>query len=189
MAHTAKVRPEPATPPSIETDEAKPHHHRMAQEQGEKYSTALTHMAEKVAKTGVEAHAGDMIVALAIEGAEGMYEWNEAGLEWMEPQEQNAHIEVSARDAADNRFIAGLEVRVRVLDDSGNVVADSRLPMLWHPWLYHYGANFELPLDSSLAVEVEIEAPKFPRHDKENGKRYQDDIFVRFEDVKVPSGG
>ena len=46
----------------------------MAQQQGDAYNTALTHMAEKVAMTGAEAHVGEMIVALALEPAEGMYE-------------------------------------------------------------------------------------------------------------------
>lgn len=189
MTHPTKVRPEPITPPAKETEEAKPHHHRMAQAQGDTYTTAVTHMAEKVAEAGAEAHAGDMIVALAVEAAEGMYMWNGSGLEWNEPEGANTHIEVSARDAADNRFIPGLDVRVRILDDGGSVLAEDQLPMLWHPWLYDYGANFALPVDEPVAIEVEIEAPKFPRHDEENGKRYTEDVFVRFEDVKVPGGG
>ncbi len=186
MAHTTTVRPEPITPPTKETDEAKPHHHRMAQEQGEKYSSAVTHMAEKVAKTGAEAHAGEMIVALAVEAAEGMYQWKESGLEWMAPQDENVHIEISARDAADNRFIPGLDVRVKIFDEGGAEITGGRLPMLWHPWLYHYGSNFALSADGPVTIEVEIEAPRFPRHDEENGRRYTEDVFVRFEDVELP---
>lgn len=189
MARATKVRPEPTTPPSKETDEAKPHHHRMAQEQGDTYSTAVTHMAEKVATTGAEAHAGDMIVALAVEAAEGMYEWNGSGLEWTEPRQQNMHVEISARDATDNRFIPGLEVRVRIIDEQGSVRAEGQLPMLWHPWLYHYGSNFSVDVEGPVSIEAEIDAPRFPRHDEKNGNRYTEDVFVRFEDVKVPSSG
>ena len=185
MVKVASVRPDPVTPPTTKSDEAKPHHHRMAQQQGDDYRSALTHMAEKVAMTGAETQAGDMIVALAIEAAEGMYEWSGQGLEWLEPHEQNIHIEVSARDAADNRFIPGLDVRVRVLDGEGEVRAKGQLPLLWHPWLYHYGANFAVPEDVELNVEVEIDAPDFPRHDKENGRRYTEDVFVRFDDVRI----
>jgi hypothetical protein len=185
MVRAARVRPDPRTPPTNASDEAKPHHHRMAQQQGDDYRTAVTHMAEKVAMTGAETQAGDMIVALAIEAAEGMYEWGDQGLEWLEPNEQNIHIEVSARDAADNRFIPGLNVRVRVFDEAGELRAEGRLPMLWHPWLYHYGANFAVLEEGPLNVEVEIDAPGFPRHDKENGKRYIEDVFVRFDEVRI----
>lgn len=184
-AHASEVRPDPVPPPAKASDEAAPHHHRMAQQQGDAYSTALTHKAEKVAMTGAEAHVGEMIVALALEPAEGMYEWSDGALEWIEPGEQNVHLEVSARDATDNRFIPGLKVHVRVIDDEGQTRADATLPMLWHPWLYHYGSNFTLPMGSSVAVEVQIDAPEFPRHDEKNGMRYVEDLFVRFEDVEL----
>ena len=184
-AHASKVRPDPVDPPAKKSDEAAPHHHRMAQQQGDAYKTAVKHMAEKVAMIGAEAHVGEMIVALAIEPAEGMYEWNDGALEWLEPGEQNVHIEVSARDATDNRFIPGLKVHIRVIDGEGQPRADATLPMLWHPWLYHYGSNFTLPTGESLRVEIEIEAPQFPRHDEKNGMRYTEDMFVRFEDVEL----
>ena len=135
MAPSASVtRPDPVDPPAKQTDEAAPHHHRMAQQQGDAYKTAVTHMAEKVAMTGGEAHVGEMIVALALEPAEGMYEWDEGALQWVEPGDQNVHIEVSARDATDNRFIPGLKVHVRVLDeerpDEGRRhIADALAPM------------------------------------------------------------
>jgi len=187
-AHASKVRPNPETPPGKESDEAAPHQHRMAQQQGDAYATAVTHMADKVAMTGAEAHAGEMIVALALEAAEGMYEWDQGMLRWMEPSGQNIHIEVSARDAKDNRFIPGLNVHVRVIDEDDELRAEGTLPMLWHPWLYHYGANFVLPMGSTLTVEVEIRAPEFPRHDQKNGMRYTEDVFVRFEDVELQEG-
>lgn len=179
------VRPNPETPSAKESDEAAPHQHRMAQQQGDAYATAMTHMAEKVAITGAEAHAGEMIVALAIEAAEGMYEWDQGVLSWVEPVDQNAHIEVSARDAKDNRFIPGLNVHVRVIDEEDQTRAEGTLPMLWHPWLYHYGSNFVLPMGETVTVEVEIAAPEFPRHDQKNGMRFKDDVFVRFEDVEL----
>lgn len=138
--------------------------------------------------TGAEAHVGEMIIALALEPAEGMYEWSNGALQWVEPGDQNVHLEVSARDATDNRFVPGLRVHVRVIDGEGQTRADAILPMLWHPWLYHYGSNFTLPMGSSVAVEIQIDAPEFPRHDETNGMRYTEDLFVRFEDVELTEG-
>ncbi|MFZ0013085.1 MAG: iron transporter [Acidimicrobiia bacterium] len=180
-----QVRPDPFDAPTVESDEAKPHQHGMAQAQGKEYKRALTHMAETVAEVGVEAHAGDMIIALAIEKAEGMYVKQNGHLTWMKPSGDNAHLEISARDSADQRFIPGLTVNVSVTDGSGDMLVDETLPMLWHPWLYHYGANMTLPEGEPLTVEVEIGAPDFPRHDEKNGKRYATDVYVRFDEVEL----
>lgn len=82
-------------------------------------------------------------------------------------------------------FIPGLKVHVRVIDGDGQTRADATLPFLWHPWLYHYGSNFTLPMGSTVTVEIQIDAPEFPRHDEKNGKRFTEDLFVRFEDVEL----
>jgi hypothetical protein len=179
------VRPKPVDGLAVESEEAKPHQHAFAQAQGKEYARAVTHMAETVAQLGGEVQAGEMIIGLAIEKAEGMYVMRDGELIWEEPGQDNAHLEVSARDATDQRFIPGLEVRVRVLDEAGGVAAQQTLPMLWHPWLYHYGANMALPEKDELTVEIEIEAPAFPRHDEKNGKRFADDVFVSFEGVAL----
>lgn len=179
------VRPEPTTPPHKESDEAAPHQHRMAQAQGDTYVTALKHMAETVADVGAEAAAGDMIVAIAIEEAEGMWHREDDRLVWKEPEHASHHLEVSVRDGIDNRFIPGLIVDVRVLDSGGGQIFSGRLPQLWHPWLYHYGSNFDVPVSGPHTVEVAIASPDFPRHDRENGQRFADDVFVRFENVEV----
>jgi hypothetical protein len=34
-------------------------------------------------------------------------------------------------------------------------------------------------------LEVRIQAPDFPRHDKKNGKRYGEDVTVMFSPVKI----
>jgi hypothetical protein len=52
--------------------------------------------------------------------------------------------------------------------------------MLWHPWIYHYGRNWEVPGEGDYTVHVRIEAPTFMRHDHENGKRYAKPVEVAF---------
>ncbi len=187
-AQPITTRPEPHTPPSKATDEAKPHQHRYAHEQGAAYKTALTHMAESVAQIGGEVAGGDMIVALAVEEAEGMYMLTDGQLEWQEPESENIHIEVAVRDAGDDRFIPGLDVAVSVRDESGTQVAAGPVQFLWHPWLYHYGSNFELPGDGTYSVTVRIEPPTFPRHDKANGRRYAQRVTVEFADLEIEIG-
>ena len=45
---------------------------------------------------------------MAVEEAEGMYVPKDGALEWQEPGDRNAHVEVAVRDAAEGRLIPGL---------------------------------------------------------------------------------
>lgn len=175
-------------PPMKVSDEAKEDQLKMARQQGEAYVKALNEMAKREADSGGEKHAGDYIVAYAVEKAEGMYHHENGELRWMEPEKENCHVEVSVRDAADNRFIPGLDVRVRLVDEKGDEVGEHRQHFLWHPWLYHYGRNWQVPGDGKYRLEVSIAAPDFGRHDKKNGKRYAEDVKVSFDNVQIKTG-
>lgn len=177
-----------ATPPMKKSDEANQDQLEMAKAQGEAYLTTLNYMAHHEADTGGEQAAGNYVVAYAIEEAEGMYYKENGELKWRNPQEENAHIEVSVRDAADNRFVPGLTVTVTLIDSDGNEVGSHEQPFLWHPWLYHYGRNWKVPGDGQYILRVHIEAPDFPRHDKKNGLRYADPVDVTFHDVSIKTG-
>lgn len=175
-------------PPMEASEEAKTHQLEMARAQGEAYLKALEEMATNVASDGGMKRAGDYIVAYAVEDAEGMYHMENGELVWKEPEEENCHIEIAVRDAADNRFIPGLTVHVRVTASDGMDVGRHEQRFLWHPWLYHYGRNWKVPSDGRYTLDVSIEAPEFARHDPKNGKRYAEDVEVTFEDVKIKTG-
>ncbi len=176
------------TPPMKKSDEAKPEQLDMARAQGETYLKALTHMAKEEADDGGEKKAGNYVVAYAVESAEGMYMLEDGELTWQEPEQENCHIEISVRDGADNRFIPGLKVTVTVEDKDGKKIGKNKQDFIWHPWLYHYGRNWKVPGDGKYTLRVHIEAPKFMRHDKKNGKRYAEDVEVTFEGVHIKTG-
>ncbi len=175
-------------PPMEKSDEAKLEQLDLAREQGKTYLNALKEMSKKEADTGGETKAGNYVVAYAIENAEGMYALKNGELKWQGPGKKNCHIEISVRDGADDRFIPHLDVTVTVLDESGNEVGSHKQEFLWHPWLYHYGRNWELPGDGKYTLKVDIKAPKFMRHDKKNGLRFANDVQVVFEGVKIKTG-
>lgn len=160
---------------------------QMASEQGKTFTKALNHMINQEAH-GEEKQVDDYIIGYAVEHAEGMYQLQGGELVWYEPREENAHIEISVRDAADGRFIPGLKVRLTVLDENEKEVGTHIQPFLWHPWLYHYGRNWIIPEDGNYTFHVYIEAPDFPRHDKTNGKRYATSPEVDFQNVKIETG-
>ncbi len=175
-------------PPMKTSDEAKKNQLEMARQQGEAYVKALKEMANKEADDGGEKRAGQYVVAYAVEKAEGMYRQQNGELRWTEPENENCHVEVSVRDAADNRFIPGLTVHVRLVDENGEEVGRHQQPFLWHPWLFHYGRNWEVPGAGAYRMEVHIAAPEFGRHDKKNGKRYAEDVEVTFDNVQIETG-
>src|SRR5690606_16388393 len=130
-------------PPMKISEEADQKQLDMAKEQGNVYIQALRHMANEVADDGGEKPVGDYIVAYAIEDAEGMYWLQDGELQWQEP-DANIHIEVSVRDASDHRFIPNLNIMVTLIDADGNDVGRHEQPFVWHPWLYHYGRNWQV---------------------------------------------
>ena len=176
---------EPAKTTSEEADQRQLD---LARGEGEAYQRSLKYMAEEVAHTGAMADAGDYTVGIAQEEAEGMYQLRDGELEFVEPEAENCHLEVAVADAADGRFVPHLSVTAQLSSEDGETVGPVEMPFLWHPGLYHYGANLTVPGDGTYDVRVQIEPAAFGRHDEANGDRYDESVEVTFEDVDVKCG-
>jgi hypothetical protein len=177
------------TPPEKPSDEADQKQLDMARKEGDAYHQSLLNMAQEVADSGGQQRAGDYIIAYAQERAEGMYMLRgEGNLEWVEPTDENCHLEVSVSDAGDRRFIPYLEVTASWLPPDGEEIGPFEVPFLWHPGLYHYGRNIKVPGDGRYTLRVRIKPPRFMRHDKTNGRRYAETVEVEFKDVEIKTG-
>lgn len=162
---------------------------KMARDEGAAYQRSLTYMVKKVAHTGAKKTVGDYIVGIAQEEAEGMYRPNSQGrLVWKKPQDENCHLEISVSDVGDKRFIPGLQIEAELVSKQGDKVGPFAVPFLWHPGLYHYGANIKVPGDGKYDVKVKIEPPAFARHDKRNGRRFAKTVNVKFAGVDIKTG-
>ncbi len=117
-----------------------------------------------------------------------MYELDGGELRWIEPKDENLHVEVVVRDAADGRFVPGLEVRATLVAAGGSEVGTYVQPFLWHPMLHHYGRNWKVPGDGRYELTVRVDPATFMRHDGENGRRFTDAVEVTFPDVEVKTG-
>jgi hypothetical protein len=170
-----------------QSDEASQEELKLAADQGDTYDKALRYMTTKV-DNGTEKRAGEYRIGYAVEKAEGMYYLIHGELEWRDPTDQNAHIEVTVRDDRDGRFLPGLVVLVTLFDQNGKEVGTRRLPFLWHPWLYHYGLDWKVPGDGVYTVRVHVDVPAYPRHDKKNGKRFAEPVDVEFQHVSIKTG-
>lgn len=176
-------------PPEKPSDEADRHQIAMAKKEGAAYNESLKYMAYEVADAGGQKHAGDYIVAYAQERAEGMYILKGEGkLEWMEPGDENCHLEISVSDAGDHRFVPYLTITATLTPKSGKAVGPFEIPFIWHPGLYHYGRNIKVPGDGDYRLDVVIKPPQFMRHDKINGKRYAKTVEVVFDKVSIKTG-
>lgn len=168
------------------SDEASASQLDLARKQGDSFGRALRAMNEMDSHGRLQ-RAGDYLIGYEVEEAEGMYVPDGNGLRWSEPQHENAHLEIVVRDADDGRFIPGLKVHATLLKGDKEI-GSHELPFLWHPWLFHYGRNLQVPREGIYSLRLHIDAPRFPRHDKVNGNRYAQPVDVRFDNVKVEIG-
>jgi hypothetical protein len=173
-------------PPMKSSDEANQKQLQLAREQGDAFEHTVKEMTQHEAH-GAAQRAGDYLIGYAVENAEGMYSMEGGRLVWHNPTDENAHLEVVVQDAADKRFIPGLTVYVTLIDGSGELGTHLQ-PFLWHPWLFHYGLNWKLPADGEYTLRIRVDAPDFMRHDKENGRRYEQAVQVEFRNVRIKTG-
>lgn len=174
-------------PPMKSSDEANQQQLQLARQQGDAFEQTVKEMTQQEAH-GAAQTAGDFLIGYAVEDAEGMYHMQRGQLVWHNPTDENAHLEIVVQDAADKRFIPGLTVYVTLIDGSGKEVGTHVQPFLWHPWLFHYGRNWKVPGDGEYTLRVRVDAPDFMRHDKENGRRYQQSVQVEFRNVRIKTG-
>lgn len=182
------TRTKPFTPPMEESDEATEAQLQLAREQGAALQRALDEMVQREAHDGREIDAGEYLVGYAVEAAEGMYELHDGQLVWHGPEAENVHVEVSVRDGADGRFVPGLTVYATLIDQNGQEIGTHQQPFVWHPWLYHYGRNWQVPGDGEYTLRVRIEPATFHRHDPKNGRRYAKAVEVDFSGIKIKTG-
>ncbi|NDV01360.1 iron transporter [Pseudoroseicyclus tamaricis] len=174
--------------PLIPSDEGDKKGLELGRAQGEALTRTLQHMTDEIAHDGREVTHGEYLVAYAVEEAEGMYVPGDNGLEWQPPQDENAHIEVAVRDPADGRLIPGLTIEATLTAPDGSDAGTHELPLLWHPYLYHYGRNWRVPGDGAYTLRVRFDAPTFMRHDEKNGRRFLEGGDVTFENVQIKTG-
>lgn len=183
----------PSIPPAELSDES-PNRAllRLAREQGQALQQALEYMLHQQSNGGEETRAGDYLVAYAVEYAEGWYAPRGSHLVLTRPEQSaatNAHVEVVVRDGADGRFVPGLTVYVTLIAPDGKSLGTKLEPFMWHPWLYHYGENWRVPISSDdYRLRVRIEAPTFRRHDAANGRRYNEPVEIEFTHVRIKTG-
>lgn len=160
-----------------------------AQDQGKTYDKALDLLSEDV-DVCVGLKKDDYIITLGCEEAEGTYypEGDDA-LRWQPPaQNLNKHIEITVQDAGDHRFVPGLKLRCTLKDGGGNGLGEFEVPFQWHPFIFHYGTDIELPGEGDFSFSLTIAQPQFARHSRTHGERYKSAVQAYFGPLHLKPG-
>lgn len=87
-----------------------------------------------------------------------MYHLEDGELVWHNPGDTNAHVEVVVCDAADG-FVPGLSVTATLVTPGGKELGPYPEELVWHPMLYHYARNWDLPEDGGYTLRVHVDPP------------------------------
>lgn len=178
----------PDNPQKQPSDEVDVNQIQQSRTEGEAYQTSVSYMANTVANDGGKTEVDDYVIGYALEEAEGMYQLaGEGEFEFVTPDTENCHLEIVVADAGDKRFVPYCTVTAS-LERDREEYGPHELPFLWHPGVYHYGSNIEVPEDGEYDLHVTVDPPEFSRHDEQNGDRYGETAEVTFKAINVTTG-
>jgi hypothetical protein len=101
---------------------------------------------------------------------------------------ENCHIEIAPRDAWTGRFLPELNVTVTVWNANGHEIGTRPEPLMWHPWLYHYGENWRVPLSGRYRIRATFPAPAWRRYGATMGRRFAQGATVEYRELRIKSG-
>lgn len=169
----------PTMPTAQISDESTSKELRLAQEQGIAAEQALAWLRHRASLPGGELAAGEYRVAYTLSAPRGAYVLEQGQLRWRPPA-GNAHLGIHVRDGADGRIVPGLTVRATVLNSDGKPLFTRVMPYGWDPVLDRYADNLQLPGKGTYQVRVEIDPPRYRRHDPVNGDRFSEPAMAEF---------
>lgn len=159
---------------------------------GHAYKNALKEMFRR-SSAGKDTVSGDYLVAFADEYAEAYWYYNKnKKLTYMVSQVQssatNAHVEVAICDAKTGRFMHDLTVSTTLYYKDGELGTGDE-PFMWHPWLYHYGANWRVPRSGrQYRLHVEAQPPVHRRYGRVFGRQFTRPAVADFSGVLIRTG-
>lgn len=146
----------------------------------------------KTAIGGKDQRVGDYIVANANEYSEAYWYFDTGhfvlATEMENSAARNSHVEVAVMDAETGRFVPGLRVQATLTDANGREVGSHAEPLMWHPWLWHYGENWRIPHNGRYRVHVHFDAPDFARYGRKAGHIMGEPVDCDFPGQKLISG-
>src|ERR1700754_2301845 len=104
----------------------------VARLQGDAYAQAVSYLLAEASGAGAEGRAGGYRIGYVALGA-GRGDPPEGGSGRTDSDVRIIRLGVIVRDAADGRFVPGLQVVVSILEPGGTEVGCHDHPLMWHP--------------------------------------------------------
>lgn len=146
---------------------------------------------EEIEEAGGEKLVGDYRVGYIVESAEGWWQVEADNLGWRDSaQAETNHIEILPYDAQTGLLIPYMDIRLTILDESGEEVDQQELNFYWSEFI-HYANNFTIPGSGAYTLRAELGAPDFARHGSEDGEGrvFTEPVTVEFDNVEIETGG
>jgi hypothetical protein len=159
----------------------------LARLQGDAYAQAAAHVLSEASGLGAEARVGGYRI--------GYIARVEAGTETLGATCEHGDVElgtvslgVIVRDAADGRFVPGLQVAVTIMEANGSELGCHSHALLWHPVAHQYARDWTLPRVVPLRVRVSVASTPLLRRSEIYSDRLAESVEIEFADVMIPSG-
>ncbi|MGI4834947.1 MAG: iron transporter [Janthinobacterium lividum] len=165
----------------------------LAQAQGDAYHETLAALYED-ANSGAARPAGDYRVGYALDYALATWELDEVRsrfayeIDIEESAQYNAHVEATVQEARTGRFVPGLQLTATLTNQGGHGLGTHELPFEWHPWVFHYGANWRVPRPGYYRLRLQAAAPAIRRYGRTVGQVFAQGFEVSFDSVRVVTG-
>lgn len=168
-------------------DEASQRMLHLARLQGDAYIDALGYLREQVATASPERRAGGYWIGYIVQPADDERE-RDADRAASSAARGIVRIGVTIRDAADGRFVPGLDVTVTITDAEGREVGSHDHPLTWDVVAHHYAHEWAVP-PGRAAMRVVISLPSADRQDDAHLGRFDACTAIEFSDVMIPGEG
>lgn len=139
----------------------------LSEREGNAVDRALYELLRRPDTEGEQVRSGEYRIAVVVTRTLGYWEVRDDKLQFTQPASHvgsRVHIDVSIRDATTGRFIPDLDVRATIVDSRNRNIGDYELPMMWHPWFYHYGRNVIVAASGRYGIRVRAAAPAVRRY-------------------------
>ena len=160
----------------------------LARSEGGASDRSLTELLRSAGVSGSQARSGDYRVTVLVQRPRGLWQVRDGGLRYVDPDGNAgpaAHIDVVVQEAASGRFVQDLKLRATILDSRRKKTGSYTLPMMWHPWMNHYGLTVSVPASGRYSIRVRAVAPAFRRYGGGAAKQFNRPLDVTVHGVRL----
>ena len=158
----------------------------LARLQGDAYAQAAAYLLSEASAIGAEGRVGGYWISY-VAGVETGTDPPNGTRDQGDIDAGMVLLGVIVRDAADGRFVPGLQVVVTVVEPGGSEIGCHEHPLLWHPLVHQYALAWALPRAVPLRLRVSIAWTPVVQKSRSYCNRLATSVEIEFSDVIIPA--